>query len=98
MPGIGDIPRRVESVILEIPDPNGPWGVRGMAEKPFIPPAPAVSAAIYDAVGVWFDDCHSLPSTSQPGCRSLNGTVGATAPEALGNSRRLNPLGDPPRR
>ena len=27
MPGIGDIPGRVESVILEIPDPRGPWGV-----------------------------------------------------------------------
>ena len=40
MPGIGDIPGRVESVILEIPDPRGPWGVRGMAEMPFIPLAP----------------------------------------------------------
>ena len=29
MPGIGDIPRRVESVILEIPDPNGPSGGAG---------------------------------------------------------------------
>ena len=61
MPGIGDIPRRVESVILEIPDPRGPWGVRGMAEMPFIPLAPAVSAAIYDAVGVWFDELPLTP-------------------------------------
>ena len=61
MPGIGDIPRRVESVILEIPDPNGPWGVRGMAEMPFIPLAPAVSAALYDAVGVWFDELPLTP-------------------------------------
>ena len=61
MPGIGDIPRRVESVILEIPDPNGPLGVRGMAEMPFIPLAPAVSAALYDAVGVWFDELPLTP-------------------------------------
>ena len=60
MPGIGDIPGRVESVILEIPDPHGPWGVRGMAEMPLIPLAPAVSAAVLDAVGVWFDE---LPLT-----------------------------------
>ena len=71
MPGIGDIPRRVESVILEIPDPNGPLGVRGMAEMPFIPLAPAVSAALYDAVGVWFDE---LPLTPEHISAGLQGT------------------------
>jgi CO/xanthine dehydrogenase Mo-binding subunit len=55
IPGIMDIPVRVKSVIVEEPDPRGPWGARGMAEMPFIPFAPAVTAALFDATGVWFD-------------------------------------------
>lgn len=55
IPGIGDIPEQVRSVLLEIPDPRGPFGVRGMAEMPFMPYAPAVTAALHDATGVWFD-------------------------------------------
>ncbi len=60
IPGIGDIPERVRTVLLEIPDPRGPFGVRGMAEMPMIPYAPAVVAALHDATGVWFD---SFPLT-----------------------------------
>ena len=55
IPGIGDIPEQVRSVLLEIPDPRGPFGVRGMAEMPFMPYAPAITAALHDATGVWFD-------------------------------------------
>ncbi len=62
IPGILDIPERVDSVILEIPDPQGPWGARGMAEMPFIPVAPAITAALYDATGVWFDEIPLTPS------------------------------------
>lgn len=61
IPGIMDIPAEVQSVILEYPDPQGPWGARGMAEMPFIPYAPAVVAALYDATGVWFDEFPLTP-------------------------------------
>jgi len=57
-----DVPPRIRSVILEHPDPIGPWGARGMAEMPFLPLAPAIAAAIYDATGVWID---SQPFTPQ---------------------------------
>lgn len=60
IPTVGDVPLQVESVILECADPIGPWGARGMAEMPYLPVAPAIAAAIRDAVGVWFD---SLPMT-----------------------------------
>jgi CO/xanthine dehydrogenase Mo-binding subunit len=60
IPGIGDVPERVRTVVLEVPDPRGPWGARGMAEMPLIPYAPAVVAALHDATGVWFD---SFPLT-----------------------------------
>lgn len=69
IPGIGDIPDQVESVILEVPDPRGPWGVRGMAEMPFVPLAPAVSAALFDATGVWFGELPLTPGQVAAGLR-----------------------------
>lgn len=48
-----DVPHEVKSVILEYPDPIGPWGARGMAEMPFLPLLPAIAAAVHDATGVW---------------------------------------------
>ena len=62
IPGIGDIPEVVDSVILELADPRGPWGARGMAEMPYITYAPAVIAAVHDATGVWFDAFPLTPS------------------------------------
>ncbi|MBZ0302617.1 MAG: xanthine dehydrogenase family protein molybdopterin-binding subunit, partial [Anaerolineae bacterium] len=62
IPTVLDVPDTVESVILEYPDPNGPWGVRGMAEMPLLPLAPAIAAAVYDAAGVWLN---SLPMTPE---------------------------------
>ncbi len=56
IPTVMDIPDRVETRILEYPDPNGPWGARGVGEMPYIPFVPAVAAAIHDAIGVWIDD------------------------------------------
>ena len=62
IPGIGDIPRAIESVVLELADPLGPWGARGMAEMPFMTYAPAITAALHDATGVWFDQFPLTPS------------------------------------
>jgi len=61
IPTILDIPDKVESVIVEVPDPNGPWGARGMGELPFLPVAPAIAAAIHDATGVWMSEFPFTP-------------------------------------
>ncbi|MBI1800487.1 MAG: xanthine dehydrogenase family protein molybdopterin-binding subunit, partial [Chloroflexi bacterium] len=61
IPGVLDVPERIESLILEFPDSEGPWGARGMAEMPFIPLAPAITAAVHDATGVWFDELPLTP-------------------------------------
>ncbi|WP_419910675.1 xanthine dehydrogenase family protein molybdopterin-binding subunit [Candidatus Poriferisodalis sp.] len=61
IPGIGDIPVTTESVVLELADPLGPFGARGMAEMGVIPYAPAVAAALADATGVWMDDFPLTP-------------------------------------
>ncbi|MEO7839544.1 MAG: molybdopterin cofactor-binding domain-containing protein, partial [Anaerolineales bacterium] len=61
IPTIWDIPEQVETVFLEIPDPNGPWGARGVGELPFLPVAPAIAAAIHDATGVWINEFPFTP-------------------------------------
>jgi len=68
IPTILDIPDQVESVIVEVPDPNGPWGARGVGELPFLPTAPAIAAAVHDATGVWFDE---FPLTAERVLRGL---------------------------
>jgi CO/xanthine dehydrogenase Mo-binding subunit len=61
IPGVLDVPQHVEPVILELADKEGPWGVRGMAEMPFMPLAPAIAAALHDATGLWFDHIPLTP-------------------------------------
>jgi CO/xanthine dehydrogenase Mo-binding subunit len=56
IPTTADLPEQVESVIVECPNPIGPWGARGMGELPFIVLAPALIAAVHDATGIWFDE------------------------------------------
>ena len=60
IPTVLDVPQEINSLIMEYPDPLGPWGARGMGEMPYLPFAPAVCAAVKDATGLWFD---SFPLT-----------------------------------
>ncbi|MBL8090197.1 MAG: xanthine dehydrogenase family protein molybdopterin-binding subunit [Anaerolineales bacterium] len=68
LPTILDIPEKVESVLVEIPDPNGPWGARGVGELPYLPVAPVIAAAIHDATDVWIDE---FPFTPERVLRAL---------------------------
>ncbi len=68
IPGVLDVAEEIVPIILEHPDPQGPLGVRGMAEMPFIPTAPAVGAAIHAATGLWLDQ---LPYTPENVWRAL---------------------------
>lgn len=61
IPTVLDIPDEVQPVVLEFPDPNGPWGARGMAEMPFLPLTPAVVAALHDATGIWWTEFPLTP-------------------------------------
>lgn len=75
IPTIKDVPNEVKSVVLEYPDPIGPWGARGMAEMPLLPLAPALVAAVHDATGVWID---AIPMTPERVVAALrNAGVGA---------------------
>jgi carbon-monoxide dehydrogenase large subunit len=47
-----DVPPKIESIIVEVPQDDGPWGARGIGEHSMVPTIPAIANAIYDAVGV----------------------------------------------
>lgn len=68
IPTVLDIPEKVETVLVEVQDPNGPWGARGVGELPYLPVAPAIAAAIHDATGVWIDE---FPFTPERVLRAL---------------------------
>jgi CO/xanthine dehydrogenase Mo-binding subunit len=61
IPTVDDVPERVKSVILEYPDPIGPYGARGMAEMPFLPLAPTILDAVHEATGIWFNEFPLTP-------------------------------------
>jgi len=64
------LPYQLESIIVEVPDPNGPWGARGMGEVPYLPVAAVVAAAVYDATGVRFDEFPLTPERVWRGLQS----------------------------
>jgi CO/xanthine dehydrogenase Mo-binding subunit len=51
MPVTLDLPM-IETVIVEVPNPGHPYGVRGVGEVPIVPPPAALANAIYNAIGV----------------------------------------------
>jgi CO/xanthine dehydrogenase Mo-binding subunit len=67
LPGPLELPE-IESVVLEYPSVNGPYGVKGVGEMTANPPIPAIVNAIYDAVGVRITD---LPVTPEKVLRAL---------------------------
>ena len=51
IPTCYDVPM-INTIIVEVPDPQHPYGVRGVGEVPICPPPAAIANAIYQAIGV----------------------------------------------
>ncbi|HEV7252703.1 MAG TPA: xanthine dehydrogenase family protein molybdopterin-binding subunit [Mesorhizobium sp.] len=62
VPVASDLPR-IETVILEIPNPGHPYGVRGVGETPIVPPLAAVSNAMSRAIGARLNRLPMSPPT-----------------------------------
>jgi len=75
IPTVLDIPDRLDAIIVETPDPNGPFGARGMGEMPYLPAAAAVAAAVHDATGVRFDEFPLTPERVWRGLREKSATA-----------------------
>jgi 4-hydroxybenzoyl-CoA reductase alpha subunit len=75
-----DMPE-VTTVLVENPDPNGPFGAKEVGQGPLLPVMPAVANAIYDAVGVRIDE---LPITPDK-------VLAALKKKAKGKAPRVGP-------
>jgi xanthine dehydrogenase molybdenum-binding subunit len=62
MPVSLDLPM-IDTVIVEIANPNHPFGVRGVGEVCICPPMAAISNAIYDAIGTRINELPMKPGT-----------------------------------
>ncbi len=51
MPTCFDVPM-IEPLLVEVPNPDHPFGVRGVGEVPIVPPPAAIANAIHQAIGV----------------------------------------------
>ncbi len=61
IPTIGDVPP-IETILVEVPDPEGPFGAKGLGEHSLIPTAPAILNAIRHATGVMMAKVPATPS------------------------------------
>jgi len=61
IPTIGDVPP-IETILIEVPDPEGPFGAKGLGEHVLIPTAPAILNAIRHAAGVLVTQLPATPS------------------------------------
>lgn len=60
IPTFGDVPP-IESLLIEVPDPEGPFGAKGLGEHVLIPTAPAILNAIRHATGAEITRLPALP-------------------------------------
>ncbi|MGI8926826.1 MAG: xanthine dehydrogenase family protein molybdopterin-binding subunit [Tepidiformaceae bacterium] len=71
MPTSLDVPN-IDTVLVEVPNPGHPYGVRGVGEVPIVPPLAAIANAIADATGHRFTD---LPMSPRRVVETLHGLV-----------------------
>jgi len=60
IPVASDLPM-IDTIIVEVPNPGHPYGVRGVGETPIVPPMAAVANAVNDATGLRFETLPMSP-------------------------------------
>jgi len=71
MPTSLDLPM-IDPVVVEVPNPMHPYGVRGVGEVPLVPPLAAVANALYDATGIRMTELPMKPAAVRAKLSELN--------------------------
>jgi CO/xanthine dehydrogenase Mo-binding subunit len=72
MPTALDLPM-IETVVVEVPNPRHPYGLRGVGEAPIIPPLAALHNAVYHATGVRVNKLPLSPTAVLAAMQEANG-------------------------
>jgi CO/xanthine dehydrogenase Mo-binding subunit len=86
-----DVPG-IECLIVEVPDPAGPYGAKGVSEPATIPTTPAILNAIYDAVGIRLTETPATPERIYHLLREKEREAGAT--DGLQTTHASGDIGD----
>jgi CO/xanthine dehydrogenase Mo-binding subunit len=65
-----DMPE-IQTTLVQVPDPGGPFGAKGMSEGCQIAPTPAIANAIYHAVGVRIKELPITPEKILEGIKMV---------------------------
>lgn len=78
IPTIGDVPD-IEVILIEDPEPSGPYGAKGVGEPALVPTAPAILGAIESATGVRITTLPASPDRVLAAIRAgRSATIGGT--------------------
>ena len=69
MPISLDLPM-IDTILVEVPSEEHPFGVRGVGETPIVPPIPTISNAIHDALGIRISTTPMKPSSIVEGLKN----------------------------
>lgn len=83
-PGIEQLPE-IRTVLLENPSADGPFGAKAIGEMASNSQAPAIAAAVYDAIGVWVTE---MPITPEKVLKALDAKA-AGRPESRRDGKRV---------
>lgn len=91
-PATVDMPE-VETILVEGPEPNGPFGAKEVGQGPLLPIPPAVANAVHDAVGIRVDE---VPITPEKVLAALEARARRYGPESFPAVTWPEPLLVPP--
>jgi len=73
----------IDTIIIENPSADGPYGAKGIGEMANNAQPPAIASAVYDAVGVWVTE---LPITPERVLRALEAKAAGSGPKREGKT------------
>jgi CO/xanthine dehydrogenase Mo-binding subunit len=72
IPVASDVPM-IDTIIVEVPNPTHPYGVRGIGETPIIPPMAAIANAVSHALDIRFTELPMSPPKVLAAIEASNG-------------------------
>lgn len=81
----------IETILIEIPDLEGPFGGKEAGQGPLNPTIPAIANAVYDAIGVRIDEVPITPDKVLKALKAASTTTGVTTRPQISPTQAPSP-------
>jgi 4-hydroxybenzoyl-CoA reductase subunit alpha len=81
----------IETILIEIPDREGPFGGKEAGQGPLNPAIPAIANAVYDAIGVRIDEVPITPDKVLKALRAASTSAGAATRPQIAPTQAPSP-------